>query len=164
MSNDYLLSKDRDTFSIALGKIPSGCAILTVKHKDQSTGVLVSWIQQVSFEPLAISVCLKPSRPAASLVDGAECFLLNLIGDKPEAMFKHFGKGFGPQEDAFAGLTTEDTPYGPLIPDCIAHLACRVKSKVSAGDHDLYLADVVEGRLTPDTTPYVHLRKSGLSY
>ena len=35
-----------------LGRIPSGIFILTIRHADQETGMLASWVMQAGFEPL----------------------------------------------------------------------------------------------------------------
>ena len=158
------MHRDRESIAAAVGRIPSGCAILTVSHGGRETGVLVSWVQQASFEPLCLSVCLKQGRPAADFVDNAGRFLLNVVSDDPAAMFRHFGKGFAPDEDAFSGLESTPTDYGRLLPGCIAHLGCEVRHKAAAGDHDLYIADATAASTTPAARPSVHLRKSALSY
>jgi len=158
------LNSDRDSIGAAIGRIPSGCAILTAAHAGRSTGVLVSWVQQAAFEPPSVSVCLKKGRPVEPLIQGSGRFLLNLLGQDPTAMFRHFARGFGLDEDAFAGLQTEATDFGPLLEGCIAHLGCEVTNRLSAGDHDLYVARVAAGRAIPGATPYTHVRKSGFSY
>ena len=148
----------------AIGRIPSGCSILTCAHGGRSTGMLASWVQQAAFDPPSITVCLKKGRPASELVDASGGFVLNVIGEDPTAMFKHFGKGFAPDEDAFAGLDVEPSEFGPLIASCIAQLGCRVVEKVSVGDHDLYVAHVASAQSTDGSVPYVHIRKNGLTY
>ena len=164
MTTEESLSQERPVVGEALGRIASGCFILTVQDGRQSTGVLVSWVQQASFEPPMVTVCLRSGRPAGALVDASERFLLNVIGEDPKPMFRHFGKGFLLDEDAFAGLTVEPTSYGSLISGCPAHLGCRVTQKVGAGDHDLYLAEVEAGRVDESAQPYTHLRGNGFSY
>ncbi len=158
------MKSDLDTVAAAIGRIPSGCSILTVEDDGESTGVLVSWVQQASFEPPAITVCLKRGRPVAGLVDRSQRFLLNVIGEDPSQMFKHFGKGFSLEQDAFSGLAVRSTEFGPLIESCIAHLGCQLIEKVSVGDHDVYVAEVVGAGVVEDARPYTHLRKNGLSY
>jgi len=153
-----------ETIGAAVGLIPSGCSILTVAQGDRFNGMLVSWVQQAAFEPMTVSVSVKRGRPAQPLIDEAGRFVLNVVGEDPSAMFKHFGKGFAPDEDAFDGIRVASSDYGPLLPDCIAQLGCRVIHKVDAGDHDLYLARVESAFVTTDAKPYVHLRKSGLTY
>jgi len=158
------LKTDRDILGEALGRIPSGCSILTAAHDGKTNGVLVSWVQQASLEPLMVTVCVKEERPAAALINGSGKFLLNVIGTDPSAMFKHFGRGYSSEEDAFAGLVTHDTEYGPALADAIACLACRVEGKAPAGDHDIYIAEVVAAHGDRTKDPYVHIRKSGLAY
>ncbi len=158
------LLEDREEVGLALGRIPSGCSILTVTHAGRSTALLVSWIQQASFDPPCITVCVKRGRPAAPLIDASGKFVLNVIGEDPTPMFRRFAKGFTLDEDAFAGLHTEPTPFGPLIDECIAHLGCRVLQKVPVGDHDIYAAEVLAAHVLDRQSPYVHLRTTGLSY
>jgi len=158
------VDESKEIVGAAVAMIPSGCSILTVTHKHRSTGMLVSWVQQVSFEPLLLCVCVKRGRPAQELIDAAGRFVLNVVGDDPSAMFKHFGKGFSLDEEAFDGVATQHSEYGPVLTDCVAHLGCAVTQKVAAGDHDLYIVTVEAGRATEGAKPYVHLRKSGLSY
>ncbi len=158
------MNENTEMVGAAVGLIPSGCSILTVEHDGRSTGLLVSWVQQASFEPLSLSVCVKRGRPAQELIDAAGRFVLNVLSDDPSAMFKHFGKGFSLDEEAFDGVATEPSEYGPMLTDCVAQLGCRVTQRIAVGDHDLYVVAVAVGRSTDGATPYVHLRKSGLSY
>ncbi len=44
-----------DALAAAVAKIPSGLAVLTATHKGRSTGMLASWVQQASFEPLMLT-------------------------------------------------------------------------------------------------------------
>ena len=158
------MNTDRDSIGAALGRIPSGCMILTAQNGECSTGLLVSWVQQASFEPPSVTVCLKCGRAVVQLVDASQRFLLNVIGEDRGAMFRHFARGFSLGEEAFTGLRIEATQFGPMIHGCIAHLGCRVSQKIPVGDHDLYIAEVVAGSAVDGAKPYAHLRTSGLSY
>ena len=160
----HCLDRDRDRIGAAMGTVPSGCSILTAEHAGRSSGVLVSWVQQAAFEPPSLSVCVKRGRPIVELIEASKQFMLNVIGEDPTAMFRHFGRGFTLDEDAFVGLQTTPTDFGPMIDGCIAHLGCRVIQKVAVGDHFLYLAEVVAGDVINGAKPYTHLRSTGFSY
>lgn len=159
-----VMQNTSEAIGAAMGRISSGCFILTVREGAQSTGLLVSWVQQASFEPPAISVAVKKGRPAATLIDAAGRFCLNVIGADPTAMFKHFGRGFSLDENAFAGLSVRDSAYGPLLIECIAFLGCEVLNRTNVGDHDLYIAKVTAGEFSGSAQPYTHVRKSALTY
>ncbi len=69
-----------DPIAEVLGKLPSGCSILTAGHEGRSTGMLASWIQQGSFEPLLLTVAVKHGRPLVELVEGSGRFIVNILG------------------------------------------------------------------------------------
>ena len=149
---------------LALGRIPSGCSILTARSDSGRTGMLASWVQQASFDPPAITVGVKKGRPITKIIDESGSFVVNILGEDTSAMFKHFGKGFGPEDDAFAGLETRDVEGGIVIADRIAWLSTEVRGKHDAGDHWIYVAEILEAEMEEICAPYVHLRKNGFSY
>ena len=153
-----------DCVGKALGRIPSGCSIITARSASGRTGMLASWVQQCSFEPLMITTAVNKDRPIQTLIDESGTFVVNLLGEDPSAMFKHFGKGFSLEEDAFAGLDVRDVDEGVVIGDQIAWLAVRVCGRHDGGDHWVFIAEVVDAGMDSVKPPYVHLRKTGLSY
>src|SRR5690349_19585378 len=114
-------SEPRKGLLAALGRVPSGLFILTVRHGDAETGMLASWVQQCSFEPPQVSVALKRDRDVwAWLGDGA-AFKLNILDDSQTDMIGHFGRGFALGEPAFTGLEVE-RPDGaaPVLSEALA--------------------------------------------
>lgn len=155
---------DLEHIGLALARVPSGCSILTVENAGRPTGVLVSWIQQASFDPPMVTVCLRKGRPAAAMLASTRRFLLNVIGEGDTTLLRHFARGFSPDEDAFAGIQTHSTAFGPAIDAAVAALGCDLDSQVAAGDHMLFLAVVRAADAVQGARPLVHIRKSGLSY
>ena len=158
------MQTELDAIGRGIARIPSGCSILTVAHGDQSTGMLVSWVQQAAFVPPSISVCVKDGRPPNQLIDAAGRFVLNVIGEDPAPLFTHFVQGFPLEADAFDGVESDSSPVGPTLRSAVAHLGCVVTEKVAVGDHILYVATVEAADVSADTKPFVHIRKNGLSY
>lgn len=151
--------------AMALGRIPSGCSILTARTDGDRTGMLASWVQQAAFEPPIVSVAVKAGRPIGKLIENARGFALNLLGENPGPMFKHFGRGFAPGEEAFAGLATTDVEFGVAIPDRIAVLSCKLVARQKVGDHEVVFGEVVEADVNESLpAPYIHIRKSGAGY
>jgi flavin reductase (DIM6/NTAB) family NADH-FMN oxidoreductase RutF len=149
----------------ALGRIASGIFVVTVKRDHMETGMLASWVQQCSFKPPQISVAINPDRPMASLLSRQSLFTVNVLESDQTDMIVHFGRGFSVQEDAFHNLDVErGGPGGPVLSEALAALECRVVERFSGGDHDLFVAQVVAGRLLGDGQPMVHIRKNGFHY
>lgn len=158
------MSTDLKQISRVLGQIPSGCFVMTAHHAGQSTGLLVSWVQQAGFEPPAVTVAVKASRPILTLIEASRHFVLNLVPEDRTPMFKHFGRGFKLEEPAFEGLATREEPAGIVIESCAGHLDCRVVAQMELADHRIYVAEIAGGRMHGDARPYVHLRANGLNY
>src|SRR5262245_39317096 len=148
----------------ALGRVPSGCAILTSVSQHARMGMLASWVQQAGFDPPAISVAVKKGRPIEPIIDQSGRFTVNVIGEDPAPMFRQFGKGFATGEDAFAGVRTKEVEGGVMLEDAVAVLSCRVAGKHDTGDHWLYVGHIVNAMALDGAKPYVHLRKNGLNY
>ncbi len=148
----------------AMGRIPSGVAILTASHDGDSTAMLASWIQQAAMEPLMLTVAVKAGRHINDLITTSGHCVLNIVGEDATAMFKHFGKGFEPGADAFVGLDIERTDAGIRLGDAIATIDCAVESSVSAGDHIVHVARAIDGSGDASHAPFVHLRKTALGY
>ncbi len=154
-----------ESLAAALGRIPSGLFILTLGHGRSETGMLVSWVQQCSFDPPQVTVAVNTARDVLkSLPEGAE-FVLHVVPEGSKQLVAHFGKGFPPGEPAFEGVEVRrDANLPPVLMAAHAYLACRVVGQVNAGDHTLVIGRVRGGAVLHDGKPTVHTRKNGFRY
>lgn len=156
---------DEDSWAAALGRIPSGLFILTMRNGDRETGMLASWVQQCSFDPPQITAAIRKDRDVLAWLAKGATFTVNVIPEGGKALVAHFGKGFELNQPAFAGLEVQrekDTP--PVLQSAHAYIVCRVVTQVEAGDHVLVVGRVVAGQVLHPGHPTVHVRKSGLRY
>lgn len=152
-----------------LGRVPSGVFILVVGSSDgQQTGMLASWVQQASFEPPQVTVAVNRSRYINDWMQPGTLVTLNQVVKGDNTLFRQFGKGFEPGVDAFAGVETEVGTTGlPVLTAALGSLEGRVSKSMEAGDHVIYLVDILDARGFRDilsTEVFVHLRKNGFSY
>jgi flavin reductase (DIM6/NTAB) family NADH-FMN oxidoreductase RutF len=157
---------NNEPMGAALGKVASGIVILTARRGDQETGMLASWVQQASFEPPMITVAVKNGRYLADWIRATGVLAINILGDGQKSFLAHFGKGFAPDEPAFDGMQVERRATGvPILSDSLGFLDCRCAGTIEAGDHTVFLAEVVDGGLHgDDEQPMVHVRRSGFKY
>ena len=157
---------DLQGLAMALGRLPSGLFILTARHGPRETGMLVSWVQQCSFDPPQVTLAVRQGRDVLAWLTAGAGFVLNLLAEGQSAFISHFGKGFALEQSAFAGLNVERAEgKAPVLVEALGHLDCRVALRQSCGDHELLIATVVGGRLhQSDGKPFVHVRKNGLKY
>ena len=127
--------------------------------------MLVSFVQQCSFEPPLISFAMKPDRPVVGWLGTGAVFTLNVLEDSQTDMVGHFGRGFALDQPAFTGLEVETSEAGnPVLSEALAWLDAKVIGRHSVGDHDLFIARVIAGKMLSEGHPMVHVRKSGLHY
>lgn len=154
-----------DSLHKILGRIPSGIFILTVGTGERATGMLASWIQQAGFEPPSITIAVQRDRYVCDWLTEGQPFVVNVLGEAQKEYLAHFGRGFKPDEAAFEGLEVTYCPRGvPILADALGHLECERGEFVDSGDHRIFLAKVVRGRLQNGGEPMVHIRKSGAHY
>ena len=113
----------------------------------------------------AIGASIVPQRPRLSvslwkgnftrdLVEQSGAFALHLLRDDQDALVYHFGLQSGRTVDKFAALEHEPGRTGaPLLRDCLALWECRVVATMDAGDHTLFLGEVVQGIVRGDGAP-----------
>lgn len=149
----------------ALGRIPSGLFILTARHGDAETGILISWVQQCSFEPPQLTLALKHGRGIVDWLKKDATLVLNILDNSQTDMVVHFGRGFELGEPAFTGVEVERHGKSPpILSEALAYLECRVVSRHAVGDHELFVGEVTGGKMLSEGRPMVHVRKSGLHY
>ena len=148
----------------ALGRIPSGLYAVGAMHEGRRIGMLCSFVEQAGFEPPMISIALGHDRPLRRILEHGGLFSLNILGVEDKKLLAAFAAGR--EEDPFAAFTLVENGHGlPQLAEALAWLACRPRGSVGAGDHVVYVAEVLEGCLHREgSEPMIRVRKNGFSY
>jgi flavin reductase (DIM6/NTAB) family NADH-FMN oxidoreductase RutF len=148
----------------ALGRVASGLYVVTARLETGETGMLATWVQQCSFDPPLISVAVGRERALGALPLGGR-FTVNILSEGQTHYISHFGKGFSANVSPFEGVEVIHPQEGVIaLGDALAWLSCELTARFSTGDHDLFIARVIEGHLLHEGKPMIHIRKSGLHY
>jgi len=127
-------------FRHVMGHFPTGVTVVTTKHDGRMHGMTANSITSVSLEPVMLLVCLGREARTALAVQKTRHFAVNILREDQEEISRRFAR---PYQDHFEGLEVEEGPDGlPLLPGCLAYVACRVHDIVGAGDHDIVLGKV----------------------
>ncbi len=158
--------KSKDGIAAALGRIPQGMYILTARFEDRRTGMLVSWVQQVSFRPPMVAVAVAKGRAIMPLISDSRHFGLCQIQKGDRTMLRKFASGFNTGEDPFLGLELlpQTLAHLPILASSLAFMECEVTTHVDVeGDHDVFVGTIRRGGAIPGE-PQVHLRENGFKY
>ena len=153
-----------EEIGMALGRVPSGLFILTTHNEGHDEAVLVSWVNQCSFEPPTISIILEQNRPAREIIERSQAFTLNVLGKKDFDLLKLFSKP--PTRDSvFDGIDIRRGHHNTVIlNNTVSFMECELLQSTPVEDHFIYVGKIIGGGLLKGGEPYVHIRKSGLSY
>ena len=160
-------ARPKDTgLSWALGRIPSGLYILTVRYEGRSTGMLASWVQQAGFDPPMVTVAVGRDRFVGDWISSSGRFVLNQLATGSKVLIRHFGRGFAPDAPAFEGIELRDEAQGgPVLASALGFLDAEVVGELREGDHRIFLGRIVGGgAIDAEAEPFVHVRANGMHY
>jgi len=155
---------NQERISPALGKIISGLYIVTTAFEGKRHGMLASFIEQAGFQPPLITMAMGKGRVIGDIIDQQPIFGINILGQHNHELLRPFVKNTG--DDPFDGHAMVENEWGvPQLAESLAFLACRAVTRVDAGDHWLYLAEVIDGALQHDHEhPMTRIRRNGFDY
>ena len=164
MSNNQTIAKEQ--IGRALGRLASGVYVVTCNDKNESEGMLTTWIAQVAFEPPMISIAIKDGRPLLECLKEGSQLVVNILSKNSPEIFKQFAKPNLSSAERFAGLELlPEGEFGPVFSKAVSYLLCTTHKIIKAGDHNLVLAEVVGGAMLHESAePMVHFRASGFQY
>lgn len=142
---------------VAFAALVHGVYVVTTRLEDVVNGMTASWVSQVSLKPLLVMVSIGPSRYSHDLIKKSGVFAINVLEGAQADLGKRFGYKSGRQVDKFAGLEWTTAATGaPILPQAYAYLDLKLKDTCPAGDHTLFLGEVVAAKiLHPQAQPLV---------
>jgi flavin reductase (DIM6/NTAB) family NADH-FMN oxidoreductase RutF len=132
----------------ALRMIAPGPVVLVSSMAKQQPNVMTAaWVAALSLSPTLISVAIHPDRLTHQFVSATEEFVINVPVFDSLSTVHLAGMISGRDGDKFATLGVEPLDSqivdAPRVSNCAGYIECRVQDRMSGGDHDLFVADVV---------------------
>jgi flavin reductase (DIM6/NTAB) family NADH-FMN oxidoreductase RutF len=133
---------DQDTFRKTCSRFATGIAIATVADKDgMPFGLTINSFTSVSCCPPLILICVDSRCNILSHFRSAQYYGINVLSDAQRDLSVRFSQLQG---DRFEGIAWERGEAGvPLLQDCLARMQCCVTQQVDAGDHVVFIAEVI---------------------
>jgi len=136
---------------VAARALLHGVYILTARDGERLNGMTAAWVSQVSFRPLLVMVSVAPERYTHELIERSGYFAVNSLERRQTELARGFGFRSGRKVDKLAGVKHHAAPHGsPVLDEAVAWLECRVVDRIKAGDHTLFIGEVVAGEALSD--------------
>jgi len=115
--------------------------------KGKANIIPLSFSMPVSYSPPILVISVGLSKYSHQLIEETGEYVVNIpTGEMGEATML-CGTISGRECDKFKKANLTPLPAKvvkpPLIKECVGHLECKVRHKVTAGDHTLFIGDVV---------------------
>jgi flavin reductase (DIM6/NTAB) family NADH-FMN oxidoreductase RutF len=142
---------------IVFNTLVHGVYVVTTRLEEVVNGMTAAWVSQVSLRPLLVMVSIALPRYSHHLIKESGIFAINVLDNTQADLGKRFGYKSGRQVDKFAGLPWTTAATGaPILPQAYAYLDLKLKDTYPAGDHTLFLGEVVDAKiLHPQNQPLV---------
>ena len=139
-------------------RLSTGVYVVGGAANDRRGAFTAAWIMQVSFDPLLLALSIKPDHATYDLVTASGAFTVNVLKRGQLGLARRFGTQSGREIDKLAGVAWSPGRTGaPVLDDALAYFDCEVMAVHPAGDHEIVIARVVDGRLIdPDASPMAY--------
>jgi flavin reductase (DIM6/NTAB) family NADH-FMN oxidoreductase RutF len=143
-----------EEFRRACGRFATGVTIASVLDpQGVPHGLTVSSFTSVSLNPPLILICLGHEVTIIDLFRAARYFGINVLTEQQRGLSERFARK---NEDRFNDLEWQRGETGvPLLCGVLASIECAVDQRITAGDHDIFVGEMVSARVA-DGEPLIH--------
>ncbi len=137
---------------------------VTAPSPEGGHGWTANWVAQAAFDPPMLSITVENDSRALGLVREAGVFAVNVLPSGSRDLAGQLGRRSRTNPEKFQGVAVEMGATGcPLLVDALGSVECRVTAEVPAGDHTLFLGEVVDAHVRREGTPLT-MTETGFKY
>ena len=144
---DWNLEPDSSAMQTVLGHFATGIILVTAIDDGEPVGMACNSFTSVSLDPPLVLVCAEKTSNTHPVIADGGVFAVNLLRRGQEELSDRFASKKD-EERRFVDLDYRVGETGsPLIAGTLASLDCRVRAAHDAGDHVIYVGEVVDAQL-----------------
>ena len=141
-------------FRRTLGCYPTGVTVVTgIGPKGELLGVTVNSFSSVSLEPPLILFCLNRGLRSLAAFEAATHYTVNVLCQDQGDIATRFASK---DDDKWRGMDASRGENGcPVIENAMAVLECAAHTQFEAGDHVIFVGQVIDMQARPEAQPLV---------
>ena len=145
-----------DQFKYVMRQWASGVTVVTMQTETRRHGLTISGFLSVSLEPPLVLISIGEELTSEALLKESAAFVVNFLRDDQSELSDRFAGRLG-AVDRLEGIPTRSAISGaPILQDCSAWLDCRVVQTHVAGDHVLYIGEVMAADVNDAGKPLLY--------
>jgi flavin reductase (DIM6/NTAB) family NADH-FMN oxidoreductase RutF len=142
-----------------------GLYAVTARHGADTSMMTANWLTQCSFEPPLLMLAVESDSHSRQVIEGSGAFAINLYESGQRDLAGDLGRTFGKHPEKINAAAWQPGPQtgSPVLESAMAWVECQIVSRLPAGDHILFVAEVVEVGLNREGDPLT-LKEAGFKY
>jgi len=144
-------------FRSALGAFATCVTVVTTQGPEHSYGLTTNAFSSVSLDPPLVLVCVNSGTRGSESIEQNRVFAVNILSVEQEPLSRYFASKERPRgKDAFSEITHRTEVTGsPILEGVTAYLDCRLAASHLAGDHVIFIGEVMALGVDLDSKPLV---------
>ncbi len=146
-------------------KIPNVLCLVGSRSEDEWNGMTLSWMTQVSMEPVLIAISVDQSAITHRLIKESGVFTVNLWDAEDTRTFVKFSKPALKEGMALNERPIREGETGaPVFDEAVVYIECEVRNAVDVGTHTLFLGEVVAAGVRDDEAKIASMSHTRMKY
>jgi flavin reductase (DIM6/NTAB) family NADH-FMN oxidoreductase RutF len=144
-------------FRSTVGAFATGVTVVTTSGEEHAYGMTANAFSSVSLDPPLVLVCVMSHSEGSEHIERNGCFAVNVLHASQEPLSRYFASRERPRgRDAFREVPHRTASSGsPILDGAIAYMDCRLHVGHEAGDHQIFIGEVLELGVDPEGEPLV---------
>ena len=135
------------------GSFATGVTVITTRGEEHAYGMTANAFSSVSLDPPLVLVCAKSGAEGSEHIERNGCFAVNILAAEQEPLSRYFSSKDRPRgRDAFRDVphTASASRARRSSTGVVAYLDCRLHGSHTAGDHEIFIGEVLALEVHPD--------------
>ena len=145
-----------DDLRAVMRRFPTGVAVVTVNAHGDRLGVTVSALVSLSLDPPLVGVSVGRDARIHELLREAGGFAVSLLAGGQAWLAQHFARSAPPIAMWHGVAHHEGSEGAPLLAGALGWLECRLEAEHPAGDHTLFVGEVLAAEIGGNAPALVH--------
>ncbi|MED4116291.1 flavin reductase family protein [Priestia megaterium] len=131
---------DDRAFRNAMGKFATGVTVITTEQNGEAHGMTANAFMSVSLNPKLVLISIDQRAKMLDKINESGKFAVNILAENQKEVSMQFAGQLKEKNEAEFDYMSDI----PVVKDALVNIVCKVYSKQVAGDHTLFLGEVID--------------------
>jgi flavin reductase (DIM6/NTAB) family NADH-FMN oxidoreductase RutF len=128
-------------------RFPAPVAVVSGADENEVFGLTVGSLVSLSLDPPLVGISVGKDSARHEPLRNARAFSVSILSETQADLAQHFARSGVPPLVLWQRIATREGVHGPLLDGALAWLECTTWAEYDAGDHTLFVGEVVSTEL-----------------